>query len=49
MVLSSVEPWASWVPPDLHGFYKCVFDTLSLLNDFVRQVVVVRRDSGLHR
>ena len=30
----------------LHGFYKCVVDTLGVLNDFVRQVVVMRRDSG---
>ena len=35
------------VPPDLHGFCKWVFDALGLLIDFVRQVVVARRDSGL--
>ena len=45
----SLEPWVNWVPPDLHGFFEWVFDTLKLLNDFVRQVVVVRRDSALHR
>ena len=28
--------------------YKWVFDAQGLLNDFVRRVVVVRRDSGLH-
>ena len=26
--------------PDLHGFYKWVFDSLDVLNDFTRQVVV---------
>ena len=37
--------------PRLHGFYKWVFDTLGLLHDFVKHlvVVVVRRDSGLQR
>ena len=31
------------------GFKKSVFDTLEDLNYFVKQVVVMRRDSGLHR
>ena len=35
--------------PDLHGFYRWVFDTLGLLNIIVKQEVVVRRDSGLLR
>ena len=34
---------------DLHGFYKWVFDALGVFNDFVRQVVNTRKDSGLHR
>ena len=29
--------------------YKCVFDALVLLNDFVKQVDFYRRDAGLHR
>ena len=35
--------------PWLPGIYKWVFGTLGLLDDFVEQVVVVRRGSGLHR
>ena len=46
--LRSLEPCVHWIPPDLHGFYNCVFDALGLLGDFVRQVVgVARWDSGL--
>ena len=33
----------------MHGFYKWVFDALALLDDFTRQVVVSRKDAGLHR
>ena len=33
--------------PDVHGFYKWVFDALGVLDDFVRQVVVARKGSGL--
>ena len=36
-------PWENWVPPDLHGFYRWVFDSFEVLNSFVRQVVVSRR------
>ena len=36
-----------WVPPDLHGFYKWVFDSLAVLNGFLREVVVSRRDDGI--
>ena len=39
----------NWVPPDLHGFYKWVFDSLEVLNGFLRQVVVSRRDDGIRR
>ena len=35
--------------PDLHGFDKWVFDALGIVNDFLWQVVVIRRDTGLHR
>ena len=42
-------PWDKWIPPDLHGFYKWVFDSLGLLNDFLRQVVVSRRDIGIRK
>ena len=34
-----------WILPDLHGFYRWVFDFLVLLNNFLQQVVVSRRDS----
>ena len=34
---------------DLHGFYKWVFDSLEVLNDFFRKVVVSRRDDGIRR
>ena len=47
--IRTLEPWTHWIPPDLHGFYKWMFDALGLLNDFVKQVVVTRRDSGLRR
>ena len=30
--VSSLHPWENWVPPDLHGFYKWVFDSLEVLN-----------------
>ena len=42
--LTSLHPWDSGIPPDLHGFYKWVFDSFELLNGFVKQVVVSRRD-----
>ena len=38
-----------WILPDLHGFLQWVFDALGLLSCFVRQVVVLRSASGLHR
>ena len=37
---SSLHPWDSGVPPDLHGFFMWVFDSLELLNGFLKQVVV---------
>ena len=46
---SSLHPWENWVPPDLHGFYRWVFDFLEVLNGFVRKVVVSRRDDGIRR
>ena len=45
----TLEPWEGWIPPDLHGFFKWIFDALQFLNDFVKQVVIDRRDPGLHR
>ena len=42
-----LEPWVQRIPPDLHGFYKWIFDSLDLLDEFVRQVVTSRRHSGL--
>ena len=47
--LSSLHPWDSGIPPDLHGFYKWVFDSLEVLNDFLKQVVVSRRDTGVRK
>ena len=47
--ISSLRPWDDWIPPDLHGFYKWVFDSLEVLNGFVRQVVISRRDEGIRR
>ena len=32
--ISSLQPWDNWLPPDLHGFYKWVFDSIELLNGF---------------
>ena len=46
---SSLHPWDDWIPPDLHGFFKWVFDSLETLNVFLRQVVVSRRDEGIRR
>ena len=45
--ISSLDPRDRWIPPDLHGFYKWVFDSLELLNGFLKQVVVSRRDFGI--
>ena len=42
-------PWDEWVHPDLHGFCKWVFDSLEVLNDFTKQVVVSRRDTGVRK
>ena len=47
--LSSLHPWDSGIPPDLHGFFQRVFDSLGLLHDFFKQVVVSRRDIGVRK
>ena len=39
--ISSLHPWDTWIPPDLHGFYRWAFDSLEVLNDFPKQVVVL--------
>ena len=44
--ISCLHPWDVWIPPDLHGFFKWVFDSLEALNGFLGQVVVSRRDEG---
>ena len=41
--ISSLHPWDNWLLPDLHGFYRWVFDSIELLNGFLRQVVITRR------
>ena len=48
-VWSSLHPWDNWIPPDLHGFYKWVFDSLEVLNGFLRQVAVSRKDVGIRK
>ena len=52
--MSSWSVWSYLFPSslrqvDLHGFFKWFFDALGLLNDFLRQVVVFRRDVGLRK
>ena len=47
--LSSLHPWDSGIPPDLHGFYNWVFDSLELLGGFLGQVVISRRDVGIRK
>ena len=47
--ISSLHPWDVWLPLDLHGFYRWVFDSIEVLNGFFRQVVVSRRDEGIRR
>ena len=48
-VLSSLDPWDGWIPPDLHGSYMWVLDSLELLNGFLKQVVVSRRDIWIRK
>ena len=43
--VTSFEPWSSWIPPDLHGFYKWAMDSLALLNEFILCVVRHRQSS----
>ena len=43
--LGCLHPWDGWVSPDLHGFYSWVFDSLFILNDITKQVVVSRREN----
>ena len=45
--VGSLHPWDEWVLPDLHGFLQVVFDSRDVLNEFTRQVVVSRRDTGV--
>ena len=37
--ISTLHPWDNWLPPDLHGFYRWVFDALDVLNGFFRQLL----------
>ena len=49
-LVSSLRPWDNLIPPDLHGFYRWVLDSLEVLNGFLKQVVVVsRRDLGIRK
>ena len=45
----ALGPRDRWIPPDLHGFYRWVFDSLEALNGFIKQVVVSRRDTGVRK
>ena len=47
--ISSFDPWDKWILPNLHSFYKWVFDSLELLNDVLKQGVVSRRDVGIRK
>ena len=47
--ISSLHPWDKWIPPDLHSFYRWVFDSLEVLDGFLKQVVVCRRDIGIRK
>ena len=47
--LSSLHPWDSGIPPDLHGFYRWVFASLEVLNSSFKLVVVSRRDLGIRK
>ena len=47
--ISSLHPWDDWISPDIHGFYKWVFDPLEMLNGFFRQVVVSRKEDGVRK
>ena len=47
LYLVMVHPWENFIPPDLHGFYRWVFDSLEALNGLLKQVVVSRRDIGI--
>ena len=47
--VSSLHSWDNWIPPDLHGFCKWVFDSLEVLSGFLKQVVVSRRDVGIRK
>ena len=48
-LISSLHPRDNWIPLDLQGFYKWVFDSVDLLNDFLKQIVVSRRDIGIRK
>ena len=43
-----MHPWDGWVLPDLRGFYRWVFDSLDVLSDFIKQVVV-NGDTGIRK
>ena len=46
-VLYSVSNPGHIGPPDLHGFFKCVMDAFSAVNEFVRTVVRERKATRL--
>ena len=42
--ISSLDPWDMWIPPDLQRFLQVGFDSLEVLNGFIKQVVDNRRN-----
>ena len=43
----TLDPWKDWLPPDLHGFYAWVFDTLKVPDGFISQIASARRDATI--
>ena len=43
----TLDPWRDWLPPDLHGFFTWVFDSLKVLDEFISHVAIARRDASI--
>ena len=43
----TLDPWRDWLPPDLHGFFAWVFDTLKVLDEFICRVASARKESAI--
>ena len=44
--ISSLDPWDGWIPPDLHGFFRWVFDALALVMISLGRLSFVGRTLG---